>query len=464
MRQMGRSNKVLIRLVALLFFINLVVVAVYPIGDDGEQVWKVALRSLADVVAPTASRGWFSGNTNRHMGLAQQEGATKAERNSAASDRADSASDAMGEINSATENLVRGASDSHFHSSVNAGSPPKNAGASRSSSKDKDSHATQDNGAETPLPENIQTATALAEQTPSPEEETASPTPDAETPTPTQTPNPNARTLSLETVSVKPGGQFTLALFCNDVADAAGFDVGFSYPSTLLSFDSVQKSQLTSNRLLTKQIRKDSLSVSVAGSDPIAAKSGTLLTFGGVVAATVSKTILVPISFTRAKMYDMESRALTLGTQDGAVLISLGESDGAATPIEGGLSENDTIDTPTPFRNDGSQATPTWVNGAQATATALNNYGNDDDNSYDSHQRPTYTAVGIPGSTAVTPTPTLSQSAPTATAAVGTPPLRTATPLTERQDQTFLRTDLNEDGIVDGQDLFLFLREWNPEQ
>ncbi|HNT35115.1 MAG TPA: hypothetical protein PKH07_08970, partial [bacterium] len=203
MTHTGRKNRLFIILLGLFLFINLAVVAVHPVGQEGERVWKVALRSLVDAARPaTQHKSNRESAGSLDSGRANQRGET-----SIPEDNTGKTASASGELD------IPAVGDSSAIRSVSDSLLPSSPGTSGSSvEKDEDQVALDTESTrsphteaeETALAQARETATALAAATPSPDENTTTPTA-LSIPTATCTPNINARTLSLATVSVKPG-------------------------------------------------------------------------------------------------------------------------------------------------------------------------------------------------------------------------------------------------------------------
>ena len=287
------------------------------------------------------------------------------------------------------------------------------------------------------------TTTALANEslTTTPAEATT-PTPIETTQgtvTPTPTELPGTRHLSLSSVEVKPGERFQVHLSCDNTEGVAGCDVGLEFEPNLLDLVTVHKTAITDPFLLVKRKESGTFILSLAGFDGLDAGNGVLLTFEGVTANSAAQGHVTVVGFTKAKLYNTESKTFEVRTSDGIIHIkrdptelatqeaqSIPTQNPALTPLptySEEVDENPIPEATSALPSNGSTNPPVGVGGGYVTGLI-----------------PTNTLV-------VMPTPTRTPPAVF--------PLDAATPTPTR-----LRADLNKDGKVDSLDLMEFMRYW----
>lgn len=288
-----------------------------------------------------------------------------------------------------------------------------------------------------PLP-----STTPGEYAPTPAETMVPPT-ETTVPTASATPSPDAkrRVLSLKRITVQPGGTFQVDLECDALERIAGCDIGLRLMSGGVQFTAVQRTGITAEFLLVKQLAPDVLTASLAAESGLSNGPGSLLVISGAALPSVTQTIQVPVRFFRAKLYDADSQPLPVMAEDGLIVV---EAD-AHPPTEAWtprVVQSRTPALPTAPSSDPPATrvpSPTPVTGTPDER---------DENAPDLPWEPV--SVSTPTVTrTVTATP--HTESPTPTAALAAQPAETP-----------LRTDLDSSGRVDHLDLFLFMRHWQP--
>lgn len=449
----NRLSRLPIVLLIAAIFINLLIVAVYPVGERNERMWKAVARKVL-------------GSVGLDIITKAQAPAPDRDRSGALSDRRQTSASIPSEMDSELSASISSDNDtkeaepiqlvSDTGISTGGGALTGEASGSSSNTKATAEGNPPDIDAELQTPFADETLTPVDSQTTTPAETSAETPTEEMAPTPTLTPIPDARTLALGIISVKQGSSFTMSLTCDDLKTVAGFDVSIQYPAELMNIISVKKTSVTGSFMLLKQIRPGSLSLSVAGVEPIEQTRGDLVVFEGVISASAEQKLSIPLRFTKAKMYDIDSRALPLITQDGALYISGGDSVSLQTPFSSPTFGSAASPTP------GSELireTATRVQEQQPTFTPVDTF--EDEASIEPVPKteptepetilwPTSTPTAKNASSdSFSPTPTSnSEAVPSPTPMAG--PLVSDTPL----------TDMNKDGRVDSKDLFLFVLQW----
>ena len=306
-------------------------------------------------------------------------------------------------------------------------------------------------GRHSPTPEisalPTETPTVVPEESPTPAEPSETPTlAGTPTPSPTPTSTVKGRRLMLSSVEVAPGENFQVDLACDDLMGVAGCDAEIAFPASLIDLVTVHKTDLSDPFLLVKRKGDGDFAVSLAAVEGILGGEGVLLTFEGVASASPSENTASPLQFSRAKMYDEQSRQIPVQTQDGLVTIAVQAQDETSQP-DGGESEEPqaTLPLPTPL----VQPTSSPDSDPEGEPTA------------DSGQ-PVNPDEGLPSDPVIPPAVPEDPYG----GSVPASPVPTSTPIppAESAAEETLQTDLTGDGFVNYEDLFEFIRYWKQSK
>ena len=294
------------------------------------------------------------------------------------------------------------------------------------------------------FPENAATLTPLQNESPtttSAEMTTLTPTgTEWGTVTPTPTEFPGTRHLSISSAVVQPGEKFQIHLSCDNTEGIAGCDIGLEFRPDLIDLVTVHKTDLTDPFLLVKRKESGTFILSLAGFDGMAAGEGVLLSFEGTASHSLSQAQEAVVIFTKARLYDTESKAFEVRTSNGMIRVQ-----------------------PDPTRVTTQEAQSTFIKEGTSTPAAWPT----------THvtERPPESGIStsIPYPYSTPPPlevgggymngfiPTLS---PTVTPFPTRTPMTAVSLSTPQVTPNNLRADLNGDGEVDSRDLMEFMRNW----
>ncbi|MCB9767567.1 MAG: hypothetical protein H6752_05170 [Candidatus Omnitrophica bacterium] len=402
------SRKQTLSLISITLGLCLVTAFLAAAPSDGAQsLWNSAVHTVGNFLS-----GVFSGSKNQPVVVGGESDPTGSDAEGSKGLRSKNRNEILGQ-NEGKETVLEKSKQ-------------------QAQSEDSESHGTP-----TPSPIGSATSTVEADLTPTQAGSTETPTPQPTiTPSPSPTPTSTivGRSLALGAIEVSPGETFTVALTCSDLMGVAGGDFEIVFDSALIDLIDVDKTEASDDFLMIAKKSETGYSISMAAMGGISSGAGALLVFKGVSSASPSENVLAPLRFSGAKLYDEESRAIPISTQDGSVAIKLKEE---TTPTGStGQGEDDSPD-PTPISE------PTSEESAESDPTPV---GAELD---DSTESPSTDPLLPPivGSTSPSNTPTPTQT------------LAELEPAEEIVDGTLI-TDLTKDGVVDHKDLFEFLKYW----
>ncbi|MFC1712564.1 NPCBM/NEW2 domain-containing protein, partial [Candidatus Poribacteria bacterium] len=133
---------------------------------------------------------------------------------------------------------------------------------------------------------------------------------------------PEPKTLSISSVDVPPGTSAIVELRIDDAAGIASGDIVIGYDANMITVDEVIAADLLSDVLLIANTDvPGEIRLSMAGATGLPEGSGALVEIGFTVNADAQVDTETTLSFSEARIYDEDGRAILAGLEDGVVKI-----------------------------------------------------------------------------------------------------------------------------------------------